>query len=93
MIQGGSRFSKDIPPYIIAGRDPITYSGVNLIGLRRRGFSNEKIQLISDAYKIIYRSGLNISDSLRQVERELPECEEIKYIIDFIRKSERGIIK
>lgn len=53
MIQGGSRFSKDIPPYIIAGREPITYSGINIIGLRRRGFSNEVIENIHNAYRII----------------------------------------
>jgi UDP-N-acetylglucosamine acyltransferase len=93
MIQGGSRFSKDIPPYIIAGREPITYAGINLIGLRRRGFSNETIENIHNAYRIIYQSGLNISDALSKIEEELPKTAEIDYIVSFIKSSERGIIR
>ena len=93
MIQGGSRFSKDIPPYIIAGREPITYSGINIIGLRRRGFSNEVIENIHNAYRIIYQSGLNITDALAKIETDVPMSPEIEYIVGFIRNSERGIIK
>lgn len=93
MVQGGSRFSKDIPPYIIAGRDPITYCGINIIGLRRRGFSNETIENIHNTYRIIYQSGLNISDALQKVEAEVEMTPEIQYIVDFVRSSERGIIK
>lgn len=58
MIQGGSRFSQDIPPYIIAGKHPLKYAGVNIIGLRRRGFSNELIENIHNAYRILYSKGL-----------------------------------
>lgn len=93
MIQGGSRFSQDIPPYIIAGREPISYAGVNIIGLRRRGFSNEVIQNIQNAYRIIYQSGLNRSDAIARIEEEIEMSEEIKYIIDFIKSSDRGIIR
>jgi UDP-N-acetylglucosamine acyltransferase len=93
MIQGGCRFSKDIPPYIIAGREPISYAGINLIGLRRRGFSNETIENIHNAYRIIYQSGLNTTEALQKIEEELPKCKEIDYIVDFIRSSERGIIR
>jgi UDP-N-acetylglucosamine acyltransferase len=93
MIQGGSRFSKDIPPYIIAGREPIAYAGINLVGLRRRGFSNELIENIHNAYRIIYQSGLNVSDSLAKVREEVPMSPEIEYILDFVGKSERGIIR
>ncbi|BEG98003.1 acyl-ACP--UDP-N-acetylglucosamine O-acyltransferase [Bacteroides sedimenti] len=93
MIQGGSRFSKDIPPYIIAGRDPITYSGINIVGLRRHGFSNELIENIHNTYRIIYQSGLNIKDALVKVKEEIPACPEIEYIINFIENSQRGIIK
>lgn len=93
MVQGGSRFSKDIPPYIIAGRDPITYCGINIIGLRRRGFSNETRENIHNTYRIIYQSGLNISDALQKVEAEVEMTPEIQYIVDFVRSSERGIIK
>lgn len=93
MIQGGSRFSKDIPPYIIAGREPISYAGINIIGLRRRGFSNETIQNIQNTYRIIYQSGLNTSDALQKVEEEVEMIPEVEYIVNFIRSSERGIIK
>ena len=93
MLQGGSRFSKDIPPYIIAGRDPITYCGINIVGLRRRGFSNELIENIHNTYRIIYNSGKNVSEALEQVKQEVPMSAEIHYIIDFIESSKRGIIK
>lgn len=93
MIQGGSRFSKDIPPYIIAGREPIVYAGINLVGLRRHGYSNEVIENIHNAYRIIYQSGLNTSEAVAKVEEEVPMSDEIRYIIDFIRGSQRGIIK
>ncbi len=93
MLQGGSRFSKDIPPYIIAGRDPITYCGINIVGLRRHGFSNETIEKIHNTYRIIYQSGLNTKDALAKVKEEIATCPEIEYIIDFIEKSERGVIR
>lgn len=93
MIQGGCRFSKDIPPYIIAGREPIAYSGINIVGLRRRGFSNEMIENIHNTYRIIYNSGKNVSDALIQIREEIPMSPEIEYIISFIEKSERGIIR
>lgn len=93
MIQGGCRFSKDIPPYIIAGREPIAYCGINIIGLRRRGFSNEVIENIHNAYRIIYQSGLNNTDALAKIEEEVPMSPEIEYIVSFVRNSERGILK
>ena len=93
MLQGGSRFSKDIPPYIIAGRDPITYCGINIVGLRRRGFSNELIENIHNTYRIIYNSGKNVSEALEQVKQEVPMSPEIEYIIEFIETSKRGIIR
>ena len=92
MIQGGCRFSKDIPPYIIAGREPICYAGLNIVGLRRRGFSNETIEQIHNAYRIIYQSGLNTTDALKKIEEEMEMTPEINYIVTFIRESARGII-
>ena len=92
MIQGGCRFSKDIPPYIIAGREPICYAGLNIVGLRRRGFSNETIEAIHDAYRIIYQSGLNNTEALKKIENEMEMTPEISYIVNFIRESTRGII-
>ncbi len=93
MVQGGSRFSKDIPPYIIAGREPIAFSGINLIGLRRHGFSNERIENIHNAYRIIYQSGRNVSDALKEVRSQVPPSKEIEYILSFIENSQRGIIR
>ena len=93
MIQGGCRFSKDMAPYIMAGREPIAYSGINIIGLRRRGFSNELIENIHNTYRIIYNSGKNVSDALVQVRAEIPMSPEIEYIVSFIENSGRGIIR
>ena len=92
-IVGGSRFSKDIPPYIIAGREPIAYAGINIVGLRRRGFSNELIENIHNTYRIIYQSGMNVTDALAEVRKEVPMSPEIEYIISFIENSQRGIIR
>ena len=93
MIQGGSRSSKDIPPYIIAGREPIAYCGLNLVGLRRRGFSNELIENIHNTYRIVYQSGKNVTEALKQVREEIPMTPEIEYIVSFIENSKRGIIR
>ena len=93
MISGGSMFSKDVPPYALAGRRPLAFGGVNIIGLRRKGFSNEKIQEISDIYKIIYNAGLNISDACKKVEETFAATVERDTILTFIRNSKRGIIK
>ena len=80
MVQGGCRFSKDIPPYIIAGRDPICYAGLNIVGLRRRGFSNETIEQIHNAYRLIYQSGLNTTDALKKIEEEMEMTPESNHI-------------
>lgn len=93
MVQGGTRFSKDIPPYVIAGREPVAYCGINIIGLRRRGFSNETIENIHNAYRIIYQNGLNTTEALVKVEEEIEPSPERDYIVSFIRDSQRGIIK
>lgn len=93
MIQGGSRLGKDIPPYIIAGREPITYSGVNIVGLRRRGFSNEQIGLIQEIYRTIYQSGMNNSTAVKQIEIQIIDCPEKEEVIRFITTSQRGIIR
>ena len=92
MIQGGCRFSKDIPPYIIAGREPNCNAGIKVVGLRRRGVSNETIEKIHDAYRIIYQGGLNNTDALKKIEDEMEMTPEISYIVNFIRESARGII-
>lgn len=92
MIQGGSKFSKDIPPYIIAGKDYGYYCGVNLVGLRRHGFSNELINNIHEAYRLLYSKGI-IEEGIQEIQKELPLCKEIEYIINFVRNSQRGIVR
>lgn len=93
MIQGGCRLNKDIPPYIIVGREPSRYSGINIVGLRRRGFSNESITNIHNAYRLLYNSGYNVSDAVKHIKEEIPQCPEVDNIINFIENiSKRGII-
>lgn len=93
MIQGGALVNKDIPPYVKAARDPIAYAGVNSIGLRRRGFTNEDIRDIQEIYRYLYLSGLNVSDAIERIEAELPATKERDEVILFIRNSKRGIIR
>ena len=94
MVQGGCGTPKDIPPYIIAAREPISYMGINIIGLRRRGFTKEQIDNIHAAYRIIYQSGKNVTQAIESLKEEsFSETHEIRYIIDFIEHSERGIIR
>lgn len=93
MIQGGSRVTKDIPPYTLIGRDPIVYCGINIVGLRRRGFSNEQIFLINDVYRTLYQRGLNNTEAIATIEEEIPASPERDLILNFIRSSERGIVR
>ncbi len=93
MIQGGSRVNKDVPPYVKAGRDPLSYAGINSIGLRRRSFTNEQINDIQNIYRYVYLSGMNTSHALERIEAELPATKERDEILLFIRNSPRGIIK
>jgi UDP-N-acetylglucosamine acyltransferase len=92
-IAGGSEIIKDVPPYIKAGRSPLSYVGVNSIGLQRRGFTLEKINSILEIYRNIYMRGLNITQATEYIETELPATEEKAEIIKFIRESKRGILK
>ena len=92
MIQGGSKFSQDIPPYIIVGKEPSRYFGINLVGLRRRGFSNDLINSIHDAYRLIYSKGLK-AEAIKEIRETLPQGKEIDYIINFVESSKRGIIR
>lgn len=92
MIQGGCRFSLDIPPYIIAGKEPTKYCGINLVGLRRRGFSNETIDIIHDTYRIIYANGI-IKEGVKEARTKYPNVKEVEYICSFIENSKRGIVR
>ncbi len=93
MISGGSLVRKDVPPYTKAAREPLSYEGVNSIGLRRRGFSSEKIAEIQEIYRNMYLRGLNNAKALAKIETEMPATQERDEIISFIRASDRGVMK
>ena len=93
MVGGGAMVRKDVPPFITAAGEPVTYAGVNSVGLKRRGFSSVHVNLIQDVYRIIYQSGKNISQALEIVKREYKVDPNVLRIIDFIEKSNRGLIR
>jgi UDP-N-acetylglucosamine acyltransferase len=92
-ISGGSLVRKDVPPFTKAAREPISYAGINSVGLRRRGYSNQQIAEIQNVYRYIYMKGLNNSEALNLIELELPPSDERDEIVNFVRNSERGIMK
>lgn len=93
MIQGGSKVNKDIPPYTLIAKEPIQYCGINSVGLSRRGFKEEDIHMIQDCYRIIYQDGLNVSNAVKKVLSDIPECTLRDEIIGFIQASPRGIVR
>lgn len=93
MIQGGSKINKDIPPFVIAAREPIAYCGINSVGLNRRGFTPEQIHTIQEVYRIIYQGGMNTTQALNAIEATLPQSAERDMIVNFIKNSPRGIVK
>lgn len=93
MIQGGSKVNKDVPPYVTAAREPITYAGVNSIGLRRRGFSNDQVNGIQDIYRVLFQSGRNNTDALQFIEETMPATAERDEVVLFVRSSSRGILR
>ena len=92
MVGAGFKIVKDVPPYILAGREPVSFEGVNRVGLSRRGFSEEKINEIKDIYETLYFKGMNVSDACAYIEENFAETEERNTILNFIRNSKRGII-
>lgn len=92
MVGGGTRTSQDVPPYTIAAREPVAYCGLNLVGLRRRGFPREVIDRIHEAYRLIYSAGLSRAAALDTIRETLPDTPEINYILSFVNNSQRGII-
>jgi UDP-N-acetylglucosamine acyltransferase len=93
MISGGSLIRKDIPPYIKAGREPVVYVGVNSVGLRRRQFSNEIIDQIQEVYRNLYLKGYNNTDAIKAIEETIPSSTERNIILEFVKNSDRGIIR
>lgn len=92
-IGGGLRIHKDVPPYILAMGEPLRYGGLNRVGLKRRGFSDETLALMKEAYRIIYQLNLTVKDAIQKVEDDVEQIEEVCDILSFFRESERGVIR
>jgi UDP-N-acetylglucosamine acyltransferase len=93
MISGGSLVRKDVPPYVKAAREPLSYVGINSVGLRRRGFSSEKISELQKIYRVLFLEKHRVSRALEIIEKEIPASEERDEIIQFVKSSARGIMK
>lgn len=93
MVGGGTRTGQDIPPFVMAAREPVAYCGLNLVGLRRRGFSAELIENIHNTYRLLYQREKLREECLAEIRAEVPMSKEIEYILDFVTTSKRGIIK
>jgi UDP-N-acetylglucosamine acyltransferase len=93
LISGGSLVRKDVPPYTRAAREPLAYVGINSIGLRRRSFPIEAIKIIQDSYRILFASGLSVSEAIQEIESEIPSSEYKNQILIFIKSSKRGLMK
>ena len=93
MVSGGSLVRKDVPPFVTAAREPLSYVGVNSIGLERRGFTKAQINHIQDIYRIIFQNGLSTTKAVNLVKQNIPESPERDSVIKFIEKSDRGIMK
>ena len=93
MISGGSLLRKDVPPFTKAAKEPLSYVGINSVGLRRRGFTTEKIREIQEIYRILYQKNYNTSQAVAIIEAEMEATPERDEIIQFIRSSSRGIMK
>jgi UDP-N-acetylglucosamine acyltransferase len=92
MVGGGLRVTKDVPPYILAGQDPLCFEKLNLVGLRRRGFSEHAVQTLDRAYRLLYRSNLNVSQAVERIRQEVEPTPEVQTLLAFIAASKRGII-
>ena len=93
LVSGGSLVRKDVPPFTKAGKEPLSYVGINSIGLRRRGFTTEKIREIQNIYRILYQKNYNNSQASEKIEAEMEATKERDQIILFIKNSQRGIMK
>jgi UDP-N-acetylglucosamine acyltransferase len=92
-VTGGSLERKDVPPYVKAAREPLSYAGINSVGLRRRGFSSEKINEIQEIYRVLFVKHNNVTKALDMIEAEFAPTEIRDEIVDFIRNSNRGVMK
>jgi len=93
MIGGGIKITMDVAPFMMAADTPARIIGINKVGLKRRGFTKEKIDIIEMLYKILFKTGLQLKEAISKIEYELPKIEEVKYFVDFIKNSKRGILR
>ena len=93
MVSGGSLVRKDVPPYVKAAREPLSFVGINSIGLRRRGFKDEKIKEIQEIFRILYQKNNNNTQAILKIETEIDASPERDKIISFVQNSGRGIMK
>ncbi len=92
LVGGGLRVTKDVPPYIVAGGEPLIFEGLNIIGLKRRNFSPKVLELLDKTYRILYRSNLNVSQAVERIKQEVELVPEVENVLGFIARSRRGII-
>lgn len=92
-VGGGYRVVQNVPPYILAAGEPLTYKGLNVVGLKRRGFSRDTLMALRKCFRYIYRAKLNTSQAIEAIQSEIPDLPEIRKVIDFIQDNERGIIR
>lgn len=93
MLQGGALVNKDVPPFVKAAREPLSFVGLNTVGLHRNGFSAAEVAAITDVYRILYMSDLNVTNAIKQIESTLPVSELRDEIVRFVLNSERGVIR
>ena len=93
MVGGGSLVRKDVPPFVKAAREPLSYVGINYVGLSRRGFSSEQILNIQDIYRILYVKGFNTTQAVEKIKAEFADTPERNSILEFIGQADRGIIR
>ena len=94
MISGGAMVNKDIPPFVKTGTGyPVSYAGVNYIGLGRRGFSKERINAIQDIYRVLYSAGMNVKQAVQYIKANLPASDDMDQILRFIEGSKLGVMK
>ena len=92
-IGGGFRVPKDVPPYILAMGEPLRYGGLNLVGLKRRGFSTATINTLKQAFRILYRSKLTLAEAVKEIDMQIPKIPEIENLLEFLTSGDRGIIR
>ena len=92
MVGASSLVTKDVPPYVLASSDPPAYTGLNIVGLRRRNFSKQAIDILDKAYHLLYHSQLNVTQALQKIKAEIQMTDEVRHVVEFIERSKRGII-